>query len=69
MKERTKPCIYYVSCGADCQKGIKEVSHAKVCQHCPKYRARKTGNIIKENKTAKLNKIRNREYKRECREY
>ena len=40
MKDRTRPCIYYVCAGADCQKGIKDVTLAK-CKNCPKYRPRK----------------------------
>lgn len=41
MKERTTPCIYYTCAHADCQKNVKDVTIQK-CQHCSKYRPRKT---------------------------
>lgn len=41
MKERTTPCIYYTCAHADCQKSVKDVTIQK-CQHCTKYRPRKT---------------------------
>ena len=69
MKERTIPCVYYTNCGADCQKGKHNVSHAHTCQHCTKYMPRKTGNAKKETKGARLSKIREKEYRQEKREY
>ena len=69
MKERTAPCIFYTNCGSECQKGVKNVTHTKTCQHCSKYRPRKTGNVKRENKEGKLRKIRNKEYKRERKEW
>lgn len=64
MTERVIPCIYYTNCGADCKKGVKSATHAKTCQHCKKYRPRKTGNVVTEDKKRRMNKIRNKEFQR-----
>lgn len=69
MTERTKPCVYYVNCGADCKKGIKDVLHKKQCQHCPKYRPRKVSNPRRESRDTRMKKIRDRDFREQRKEF
>lgn len=58
MKTRELICIYYVCAHADCLKNRKDVTMDK-CQHCQKYRARKT-NKKKESVKVKRQKDKDR---------
>lgn len=69
MKTRENPCIYYVSCGADCLKGRKNVQHKNQCQHCKKYQPRKVANQKCESKETRIRKNRNRDFREQQREY
>lgn len=70
MKDRTRPCVYYVCADHDCMKSVKDVTMRK-CQSCQKYQPRKVGNPKTETITAKKEKARKREMrtymKEECR--
>ena len=69
MKDRTIPCIFYVCANADCKKGRRKVTHATACQHCDKYRPRETGNAIQETLAHKKQKIENKFFKDQLKEY
>ena len=49
-RDRMAVCQYYVNCGADCQKGVKNVDLAK-CKNCPKYRPRKSNKKVESVKS------------------
>lgn len=68
MKERLTPCVYYVCANEDCMKGRKDVT-MKMCQTCKKYRARKTGNPDIESVRTKKNKAREKDSKKQMREF
>ena len=69
MKDRISPCIHYICANSDCKKGVRNVTHSDTCQHCSKYRPRKTGNAVKENVVSKKRKNADKDFKKQLKEY
>ena len=68
MKDRINPCIYYICANADCQKGKHNVTHSDTCQHCAKYRPRKTANHSEETVKSRRQKVRDKDFKKYLKE-
>lgn len=68
MKDRINPCIYYICANADCQKGKHNVTHSDTCQHCAKYKPRKTTNHSEETVKSKKQKVKDKDFKKYLKE-
>ena len=68
MKDRLIVCKHYIFKGADCKRGIKNVTLSK-CKNCSKYCPRKVANAKGETVKEKREKSLNKDYKQYMKEY